>query len=188
MSIASWSRVVMSEKGMPAEKEMTGYTVAYGRDEAPFPVYAASALGAILLTAGLFKGNLIFLGLGSVAAAFAYYNWPLAEVGRPRIGANQYGVFIEGFGIIAWRAIDSIELAQIAVRAVTLNELQITLKQPLARALIADWRKMPLYRQLMRLPWSMTYNNMIRIRLDAMDKEPDEIQRTFQRMWRFYRS
>ena len=49
MSIASWSRVVMSEKGMPAEKEMTGYTVAYGRDEAPFPVYAASALGAILV-------------------------------------------------------------------------------------------------------------------------------------------
>ena len=167
--------------------DMTGYTVAYGRDEAPFPVYAAATIATILIVGGLFKANAVLIGLGLVAGGFAYYNLPLAEVGRPRIGANQYGVFIEGFGIIAWRSIDRIDLIQIAVRAVTLNELQITLKQPLARALIADWRKMPFYRQLMRLPWSMTYNNMIRIALDAFDKEPDEIHRTFLRMWRYYR-
>ena len=177
----------MSDRAKPAEPEMTGYTVAYGRDEAPFPVFAAAALAAVLLTAGVFKGNVIFLALGSVAFGFGYYNLPLAEVGRPRIGANQYGVFIEGFGIIAWRAIDSIELVQIAVRAVTLNELQIKLKVPLSRAMIADWRKMPLYRQLMRMPWSMTHQNTVRIALDAFDKPPEDIHHTFQRMWRYFR-
>lgn len=171
-----------------ADSGMTGYTVAYGRDEAPFPVYVASALAAILLTVGLYRANPIFFGLGMVAFGFAYYNWPLAEVGRPRMGANQYGIFIEGFGIIAWRAIDGIDLAQIAVRAATNNELQISLKQPLAKALVADWRQTPFYRQLMRLPWSMTYDNRVRISLDAFDKEPDEIHRTFARMWRYYRS
>ncbi len=171
-----------------ANREMNGYTVAYGRDEAPFPVYAAAGIAAVLITGGLYRANPILFGLGSVAAGFAYYNLPLAEVGRPRIGANQYGVFIEGFGIIQWRSIDSIELAQIAVRAVTLHELQITLKHPLTRALIKDWRKVPWYRQLMRLPWSMTHDNKVRIALDAFDKEPDEIHRTFQRMWRHYRS
>ena len=40
----------------------------------------------------------------------------------------------------------------------------------------------------MRLPWTMTYNNMIRITLDPFDKEPGEIHRTFLRMWRHYRS
>ncbi len=177
----------MSDRAKSTEPTMTGYTVAYGRDEAPFPVFAASAIAAILLTAGVFKGNFIFLGLGSVAFGFAYYNLPLAEVGRPRIGANQYGAFIEGFGLIAWRHIDSIELVQIAVRAVTLNELQIRLKVPLSRALIADWRRMPLYRQLMRMPWSMAHNNTVRITLDAFDKQPEEIHHTFQRMWRYYR-
>ena len=167
---------------------MTGYTIAYGRDEAPFPVYVAAALAAVMLAAGTAKANPILFGLGAVAFGFAYYNWPLAEVGRPRLGANQYGIFIEGFGIIAWRAIDKIDLTQIAVRAVTLNELQITLKTPLSSALIADWRKLPFYRQLMRLPWSMNYNNMIRVTLDPFDKEPDEIHRTFLRMWRHYRS
>lgn len=177
-----------TSRGAMNDQEMTGYTVAYARDEAPFPVYAAAAMAAILLAAGLAKSNPVLFGLGAVAGGFGYYNWPLAETGRPRMGANQYGIFIEGFGIIAWRAIDKIDLAQIAVRAVTTNELQITLKVPLSSALIADWRKMPVYRQLMRLPWSMTYNNMVRITLDPFDKEPGEIHRTFLRMWRHYRS
>ena len=171
-----------------SERDMTGFTVAYGRDEAPFPVYVAALLAAVLLTTAVYQANLIFLGLGAVATGFAYYNWPLAEIGRPRIGANQYGIFIEGFGIVQWRAISGIDLVQIAVRAVTLNELQITLKQPLNSALIADWRKVPWYRRFMRLPWTMTFNNMIRITLDPFDKEPDEIHRTFKRMWRHYRS
>jgi len=168
--------------------DMAGYTVAYGRDEAPFPVYVASTVAAILLTAAVFQGNPIYLGLGAIAAGFAYYNWPLAEVGRPRIGANQYGIFIEGFGILAWRSIDKIDLVQIAIRAETRNELQISLRHPLSRALMADWRKVALVRRYMRLPWSMTYNNVIRITLDPFDKTPDEIHRTFERMWRYYRS
>ena len=167
---------------------MTGYTVAYGRDEAPFPVYASSTIAAILLTAAVFKLNPIYFSLGAIAAAFAYYNWPLAEIGRPRIGANQYGIFIEGFGILAWRAIDRIQMVQIAIRAETRHELQITLRQPLHQALIADWRKVALHRRYMRLPWSMSYNNMIRITLDPFEKAPDEIHRTFERMWRYYRS
>jgi hypothetical protein len=171
-----------------SDHEMTGYTVAYARDDAPFPVYLALTFAAILMVAGLYQGNPIFFALGCIAAGFAYYNWPLAEIGRPRIGANQYGIFIEGFGIVQWRAIDAIDLAQIAVRAETKNELQVKLKQPLSRALIADWRKVPVYRKLMRLPWSMTYDNKIRISLDALEKEPDEIHRTFLRMWKHFRS
>ncbi len=170
------------------DHEMTGYTIAYGREEAPFPVYVGATLAVLLIAGGVLKANPILFGLGMLAFGFAYYNWPLAEVGRPRLGANQYGIFIEGFGIIAWRSVDRIELRQIAVRAFTLNELQVTLKGPLTNALIADWRKVPIYRQLMRLPWSMTHDNVVRVTLDPFDKEPDEIHRTFLRMWRHYRS
>ncbi len=170
-----------------SDEKMIGYTVAYGRDEAPVPVYISAAIAAILLTAGVLRGDPIVGAVGLAAAAFAFYNLPLAEVGRPRMGANQYGIFIEGFGIIQWRAIDEIKLVEIAVRSWTLNELQIRLKQPLGKSLIADWRKQPLLRRLMRLPWRMTYDNTIRISLDAFDTEPDDIERTFLRMWRYYR-
>jgi hypothetical protein len=170
------------------DSEFTGYTVAYGRDDAPFLVYASAGVAAVLLTGGIYTGNAVAVTLGAVAAGFAYYNLPLAEVGRPRLGANQYGIFIEGFGIVRWRAIEAIDLVEIAVRAATLNELQIRLRQPLTSALVADWRRMPWHRRFMRLPWSMSHDNTIRVALDAFDQEPELIRRTLHRMWRHFRS
>lgn len=168
--------------------EISGYTVCYDREEAPFPVYFCGVLAAALLTGAFVSGYWIFFFLGLAAFVFAYYNFPLAEKGRPRIGANQYGIFIDGFGIVQWRAVDRIDLVQIAFRSLTLHELQIGLKMPLASALIVDWRKVPWWRLPMRLPWKMAHNNVVRIKLDPMDHTPEEIQRTLQRMWRHYRS
>ncbi|MDX2258897.1 MAG: hypothetical protein NW205_08275 [Hyphomicrobiaceae bacterium] len=169
-------------------EEFSGYTVAYDRDEAPVPVYASGGLAALMLTGALFSGNSVLFVIGAAALGFAYYNYPLAETGRPRLGANQYGVFIEGFGIVHWRAIDKIDLVVIAVRALTVHELQITLNQPLRTALIADWRRVPWYRMPMRLPWQMTHTNVVRITLDPFDRSPEEIHRNITRMWKHYRS
>lgn len=170
------------------ETEISGYRVAYGRDETQFPVYvlAVAALG-FLLAFVYYGGFLLFLAFAATGAA-TYYNYPLIETGRPRIGANQYGVFIDGFGVIQWRAIDKVELVPIAVRVLTFNELQIGLKQPLQRALVADWRRMSWPRLLMRVPWKMSHENVVRVNLEVFDQEPAEIHRTIQRMWRHYRS
>jgi hypothetical protein len=113
---------------------------------------------------------------------------PLLETGRPTIGANQYGIFIQAFGLIRWRAIERIDLGELAERAMTIHELQIVLNAPLGSALVADWRKQPIYRLLMRLPWRMDQGGVVRISLEPFDRTPDEIHRTFLRMWRFYRS
>lgn len=170
------------------ESEIGGYRAAYGRDETQFPVYVMIVAAIALLVAFVYYGGFLLFAFFAAAAAVAYYNYPLIETGRPRIGANQYGVFIDGFGIIQWRAIDKVELVPIAVRVMTFNELQIGLKQPLQRALVADWRKLPWPRLMMRLPWKMTHENVIRINLDVLDQPADEIHRTIQRMWRHYRS
>ena len=134
------------------ESEIGGYRAAYGRDETQFPVYVMIVAAIALLVAFVYYGGFLLFAFFAAAAAVAYYNYPLIETGRPRIGANQYGVFIDGFGIIQWRAIDKVELVPIAVRVMTFNELQIGLKQPLQRALVADWRKLPWPRLMMRLP------------------------------------
>lgn len=168
--------------------EYSGYTVAYDRDDAPFPVYVMAFLAAALMLAWIVTGTPILFLLGAVALGLAYYHFPLLETGRPRLGANQYGLFIEGFGIIQWRAIDRIEHVVFAVRVLTLNELQIALKQPLTTALIADWRNVPWYRMPMRLPWKMAHTNVIRVALDPLEGDPEEICRIFLRMWRHYRS
>ena len=170
------------------EGNVGGYSVAYGRDDSYFPVYITAALAAIFLTAAWIMGALYWLAPAVAAAAFTYYNIPLLETGRPTIGANQYGVFIQAFGLIRWRAIERIDLVEIAERAMTVHELQIVLGAPLGSALVADWRKQPTYRLLMRLPWRMSQGGVVRINLEPFDQPADVIHRTFLRMWRYYRS
>ncbi|WP_454627506.1 hypothetical protein [Bradyrhizobium cenepequi] len=170
------------------EGSVGGYSVAYGREDIYFPVYITAALAAIFFTATWITGTLYWLALAVTAAGFTYYNIPLLETGRPTIGANQYGIFIQAFGLIRWRAIERIDIVQIAERAMTVHELQIALSMPLGGALVADWRKQPAYRRLMRLPWHMDHRGVVRINLEPFDRTPDEIHRTFLRMWRYYRS
>ena len=141
------------------ERNAGGYSVAYQRDDAYFPVYVTAALAAMFFTAAWVTGAAYWLAPAAMAAGFTYYNIPLLETGRPTIGANQYGIFIQAFGLIRWRAIERIDLVQIAERAMTVHELQIVLNAPLGSALVADWRKQPFYRAPMRLPWRNTANS-----------------------------
>src|SRR5246127_2869809 len=170
------------------ESNAGGYSVAYGRDDSYFPVYITAALALIFLAASWITGALYWLPLALTAAAFSYCNMPRCETGRPTIGANQYGIFIQAFGLIRWRAIEGIHLVQIAERAMTVHELQIVLNAPLGSALVADWRKQPTYRLLMRLPWCMDHGGVVRVNLEPFDQPADGIHRTFLRMWRYYRS
>src|ERR1700736_7020367 len=165
-----------------------GYSVAYSRDDVYFPVYITAAFALIFVTAAWIMGAAYWLVAAAAAGAFTYYNIPLLETGRPTIGANQYGIFIQAFGLIRWRAIERIDLVQIAERAMTVHELQIVLNAPLGSALVADWRKQPIYRLLMRLPWCMDHSGVLRVNLEPFDQPADEIHRTFLRMWRYYRS
>src|SRR5215831_20226877 len=147
------------------EGSVGGFSVAYGRDDTYFPVYITAALAAIFLTAAWITGALYWLLPAAAAAAFTYYNIPILET-RPAIGANQYGIFIQALGLIRWRAIERIDLVEIAERAMTVHELQIVLNAPLTSALVADWRKQPSWRWLMRLPWRMDHNGVVRVNLE----------------------
>src|SRR5262249_21391739 len=94
------------------EGNVGGYSVAYGRDDTYFPVYITAALAAIFVTAAWITGAAYWLLPALAAAIFTYYNIPLLETGRPTIGANQYGIFIQAFGLIRWRAIERIDLVE----------------------------------------------------------------------------
>jgi hypothetical protein len=172
----------------PDERSAGGYSVAYKRDDVHFPVYVSGAMAAIFFAAAPITGASFWLLLAVAATAFTFYNIPLLETGRPTIGANQYGIFIQAFGLIRWRAIERIEAVAIAERAMVVHELHIALNVPVGSALVADWRKQPFYRTLMRLPWSMDHTNIVRVNIEPFDQTPDEIHRTLTRMWRYYRS
>ena len=169
------------------ERDAGGYSVTYGGEEIQVPVYVVAFLAAAFLAAAIVTGSTVWLALGVAAAGVTYYNVPLLER-RPAMGANQYGIFIQGLGLIRWRAIDRIDLVELAVRASTIHELQIGLKERLSSALVADWRQQSFFRSLMRLPWSMARTNVVGVNLEPFNKEPDDVHRTLLRLWRHYRS
>ena len=164
-----------------------GFTVRYDAAKGWTRVWVMSAVGTALAGAGLVQGSEILLALGFAGLATAYYFYPLVEARKTRLGANEYGIFIEGFGLIAWRSIRKVELISTFVRTIEMHELQVQLNQPVSQALLADWRKLPFYRVLMRLPWVITADNTIRIGLDSFAQPPHTIHRTMEAMWRHYR-
>jgi len=178
----------MGEASAGGIDDANGYTVRYGKDKGQFRVFILAGAGIIFSFAAFYQGSELLLALGVAALGAAYYFFPLIDSGRSRLGANQYGIFVEGLGLIGWRSIESIETVHIAVRTMMTHELQIKLSQPFERALVADWRKMAFYRLLMRLPWTMNHANTIRINLEPFYELPDEIERTLKRLQGHYRS
>ena len=163
-----------------------GFHLSYGKDAGDFRfnvMAILTVLAGILFAATGYNALLVF---ATAMGAAAYYFYPLIER-KPRLGAGEYGVFIDGFGLIAWRAIGDIQLVTYASRFDETHELQFHLKTSLAQALMADWRRMPVWRLLMKLPWSMTPDNVVRIALAPFAPPPEDIQRQFMRLWKYYR-
>ncbi len=80
-----------------------------------------------------------------------------------------------------------INLVTYSVRTLDMEELQVKLRLPMQQALIADWRRLPVWRLLMRLPSTMTHDSVIRINLQPFEPPADEVHRAFLRLWQFYR-
>jgi hypothetical protein len=163
-----------------------GYHLAYGKDAGDFRFNVMAIIAVLAFGMYGATGYDALAAVGAATGCVAYYFWPLKER-KPRIGAGQYGIFIDGFGLIAWRAIGDIQLVTYASRFSDTDELQIRLKTPLDNALLVDWRKLPIWRLLMKLPWTMSYDNVVRIPLPPFAQPPEEIFVQFQRLWKYYR-
>lgn len=164
----------------------TGFAIGYARDKGTFRVFVSFALFVVFACVWYFYSSELALGVAVFFVLTAYYFFPLVETDKVRLGAGEYGLFIEGFGVVPWRAIGEVRLSTYAVRTIQVNELLIQLSKPLPKALMADWRSLPFYRLLMKLPWSMGRDNVVRVNLEPFAGSPDKIVAALKRARRFY--
>jgi len=162
-----------------------GFHLAYGPEAGDFRfnvMVVLTVLAAVLYFASGYAALVVF---GAATGCTAYYFYPLKEK-KARIGGGQYGVFIDGFGLVSWRAISDVVLITYASRFDEIKELQFRLNQPLSKALLVDWRDLPIWRLLMKLPWTMSHENVVRIALAPFAPPPEDVHREFHRLWKYY--
>ncbi len=170
-----------------ATQGVEGFYFAYGRDAGEFRFYVCAFVALAALAALFMGGGPIAAVLAVFFGGVAYHFFPLIEKSKARIGAGQYGIFIDGFGIIDWRAVKAIKLRRFAVRSIDNIELHIELSKPLDQALLQDWHKsLPLFRALMMLPWKMTPDGVVRIPLEPFGRDPNHIHARFMQTWRLF--
>lgn len=162
-----------------------GFTVAYEQDELQFPVWVLLVLTAMLFYASLSQRSAVLMLLGLFPGCFAFYNFPLLEIGKTRLAANQDTLFVEGLGLVAWRFIESINLAEVVVRGSVYKEADIAIAVPLATALLQDARNARLPRRLMRKPYYLKSGPTLRVPLDIFDRPPDDIVSALTRIWTY---
>ncbi len=155
------------------------YVLPYGKNSGNFNVNVMALFAVIMFGLFIITGYAPLLLPAAAAAGVAYFYYPLKER-TPRIGAGQYGIFIDGLGLISWRAVSGIERVAFTSRLAQTYEMHIHLNTPLENALLADWRKLPVWRLLMKLPWHMKKSdNIIRIPLEPFDPPAHEIRSHF---------
>lgn len=168
------------------EQTFSGFAMGYAKGKGEARVYVAFALAALFGGFWITNRNEIALLFAILAFGVGFYFYPLVEADRPRIGAGEHGIFIEGFGLIPWRSVQEISLSRSAVRSIEVCELHITLSRGLPGALAADWRSVPFYKRLMKLPWRVGRSDVVRINLEPFPGSPEEIIEAFRRRWRYF--
>lgn len=163
-----------------------GYAVGYAPEKGRFRVVGSFTLALIFFGIWMYRGHDLALVLFALFAASSYYFFPLVETRKARLGAGQYGMFLEGLGIIPWGAIKDITLNSYYVRTMDIHDLHIALAKSPPKAMLADWRSLPWPRLLMRLPWSMNQEKLIKVNLEPFGNNPQAIVDALNRQRRLY--
>lgn len=159
-----------------------GYVLSYGPDSGHFNVNVMLLASLFFFSFFVLWGSAPFLIPAVAAFCVAFYYFPLKER-TPRIGGGQYGLFIDGLGLLSWRAISDIKNVAYTSRLAQTFEMEIHLKVPLEDALLADWRNLPIWRLLMKLPWYVNRHGVICVSLEPFQPRPAEIRSRFVELW-----
>jgi len=154
------------------------FTVSFNRRQSEGIVFGCALLGLAFAAAGL-AGGLPLLALAALAPfAIAYWHYPMVEKGKPQLGANEEGLYVERIGFIDWAAIRMMDVKRTSVRNIELVRLDVLLTRPLDAA-VAKAQTFPIWKKIMMRNWKRIKREhgreLIEIDLHTLSADPDEI-------------
>ncbi|GAB4516125.1 MAG: hypothetical protein Tsb0019_15330 [Roseibium sp.] len=154
------------------------FTVGFNRSQSEGLVYGSLILGLIFAVIGI-AGGLPLLTLAALAPlGIAYWHYPMIERGRPQLGANEEGLYVERIGFIDWSAIRMTDVKRTSVRNIELVRLDVLLTRPLDDA-VTRAQSFPVWKKFMMRNWKRSPREhgreLIAINLHTLAADPDEI-------------
>lgn len=154
------------------------FTVSFNRSQSEVIVYGCLALGILFAAIGVFTG-VHLLTLAAIAPiAMAYWHYPMIEKGKPQLGANEEGLYVERIGFIDWSAIRMTDVKRKTVRNIEQVRLDVLLTRPLDNALTRA-QPFPFWKKYMKRNWKRSRREhgreLIAIDLHTLAADPDEI-------------
>jgi len=154
------------------------FAIGFERTNGPGIVFGSIILGIALLVIGLVTGQ----GLLAIAAiaplGVAFWHYPMIEKGKPQLGANEDGLFVERIGFIDWGSIRMIDLSKTSVRNIELVKLNVLLNRSLDTA-IAKKQQFPFWKKVMMRNWTISQRehgrSLLAIDLHTLTDDADEV-------------
>ena len=124
-------------------------------------------------------GGLPLLALASLAPfGIAYWHYPMIEKGKPQLGANEEGLYVERIGFIDWAAIRMTDVKRTSVRNIELVRLDVLLTRSLDDA-VTKAQTFPVWKKFMMRNWKRTPREhgreLLAINLHTLAADPEEI-------------
>lgn len=168
-----------AEKPEETEKQApVPFTVSFNRSQSEVIFFGCLLLGALFAAIGIFA-DIPLLALAAVApVAMAYWHYPLIEKGKPQLGANEDGLYVERIGFIDWGAIRMTDVKRSKVRNSELIRLDVLLTRSLENA-VSKAQTFPIWKKFMKRNWKRSRREhgreLIAIDLHTLAADPDEI-------------
>lgn len=149
------------------------FATGYERQAGEALVFGGVGVALIGVLAAVVRGDPGLLVISAAGLMSTWYFYPLVERGRPVLGGNDEGLFIDGIGFIAWDAVAGLKRLDRAVRSIRTVTLTIELNRPLAEAIVRP-ASAPIWRQFMTRIWKERAN-AVELQLHTLRMSPDQI-------------
>ncbi|PVB62993.1 hypothetical protein [Labrenzia sp. 011] len=154
------------------------FTVSFNRSQSEVIFYGCLVLGVVFAAISAFTGIYLLAMAAAAPIVIAYWHYPMIERGKPQLGANEEGLYVERIGFIDWSAIRMTDVKRKTVRNVEQVRLDVLLTRPLDNA-VTRAQSAPFWKKYMKRNWKRSRREhgreLIAIDLHTLAADPDEI-------------
>jgi hypothetical protein len=148
---------------------------AYYKFEAGAPLaYGGLILAVVLAIAAQGGGGAALWVAAALALLIALHNWPLSRQLATALSVSDYGFFLDGLGLVAWKSIKEARVEERKLGKIALPELVLDVDEAALKAVMSAAPAASL-RRLQYRAWRVAKGHLLRVDLQPLGVDPQAL-------------